>query len=1011
MPGDGERSDEELARTATAPGSTSSPAEPDPALGETLGRYRLERELGAGGMGVVHAAFDPDLERRVALKVLRSSRGGGEARQRLLREARALARLTHPNVVTVHEVGSANGRDYVAMELIEGVTLAEWLKAAPRSQAEILAAFIAAGRGLAAAHAAGLVHRDFKPHNVLRRKDGRIVVTDFGLARGIEVAIELETTLRLRDAQPEPDNTPSPLTGLTQTGSVLGTPAYMAPEQWSGGSVGPAADQFAFCVALWEALAGERPFRGATLDALKAEVLRGPAELDAGKLPRRVRGPLRRGLDPDPARRWPNMDALLAARSRAERPRGVLLAIGSSAVVATAIAYAVFATDDKPVVVAPTCEAPVLDPAAVWSPALANEVRAKASPEVMRRLDAEIGAWQAARSVACALDTPMRARRLACLDGVIARFDAVRKASVLRLRPSLDEISAQLVDPGVCNVDDPPRLPTQLSAAAATAFALAYQPDPAADFDEAAEAEALRVAGDDRCARTYIRIARAQNDRSTKAHEAADEAAQLADSCGDDRARADALVASLAMQITLFLDPKLQRALTATETAVRKVAQPDLVAQLDLVKAAIASASGQWKDQLELAQSAIRGFGEQRPAARLAAVQSQVSALQHQHTPAAIEQSRHILAHWRGEAEQLKRPRILAAFDMLDVNAQWELGDIAGASLRYPELFARLEQQRTKPLTGGTAIDGVVVDPAGAPVADALIAAGPVVIADSVTIGYLALDVDMRIGHSDASGHYHLDHVPDNAIIVAQQGDRRSRVRPAKNGDRIVLQPTTRISGHVDDPDPQQLTVFVVPADRDTSPMYQMMAPIAADGTFTIDHVPVGRLRIGAVHGAGNGRQSFAMQEITVGPKGKTGVVVRRALGRKLRVVVRSSAQVPLWGAQVFVVAGSVSIKTVKEIENVLRSPGMAVEVARPMTGETPPELGKLLPGDLVATFANAPAGSASVCALGLSGDFGDPGFREKVQSHIEELDVRCVPVAGDAKAITIEVPPMKRID
>src|SRR5947208_1655014 len=160
---DGAKSDE-LARTATAPTSSSDGREPAPPLGDTLGRYRLERALGEGGMGVVHAAFDPDLERRVALKVLRTTDVGGEARQRLLREARAMARLTHPNVVTVHEVGSANGRDYVAMELVDGETLADWLGAKPRSRAEILDVFRAAARGLAAAHAAGLVHRDFKPH-------------------------------------------------------------------------------------------------------------------------------------------------------------------------------------------------------------------------------------------------------------------------------------------------------------------------------------------------------------------------------------------------------------------------------------------------------------------------------------------------------------------------------------------------------------------------------------------------------------------------------------------------------------------------------------------------------------------------------------------------------------------------------------------------------------------------------------------------------------------------------
>ncbi|MGE5183619.1 MAG: serine/threonine-protein kinase, partial [Acidobacteriota bacterium] len=312
---DGAHSDDELARTATAPGS--APAAPAPELGTTLGRYRLERTLGEGGMGVVHAAFDPDLERRVALKVLRAS-DGDEANKRLLREARAMARLTHANVVTVHEVGSANGRDYVAMELIDGGTLADWLRGEKRTPDEIVAAFVAAGRGLAAAHAAGLVHRDFKPHNVLRRRDGRVCVTDFGLARGVDaLPSALEATMRLTTPA---ENTPSPLSGLTATGSVLGTPAYMAPEQWAGGTIGPAADQFGFCVALWEALTGERPFSGATIEELKREVRRGPEKLDASKLPRWLRRVLVRGLDPDPDERWPSMDALLVALSRGRRP-------------------------------------------------------------------------------------------------------------------------------------------------------------------------------------------------------------------------------------------------------------------------------------------------------------------------------------------------------------------------------------------------------------------------------------------------------------------------------------------------------------------------------------------------------------------------------------------------------------------------------------------------------------------------------------------------------------------
>src|SRR5262245_7729982 len=312
---------DDLGRTATAPVS-STVREPACVLGATLGRYRLERELGAGGMGVVHAAFDPDLERRIALKVLRVSVPSVDAKDRLMREARAMARLSHPNVVTVHEVGTANGRDFVAMELIQGETLAEWLRATRRSPAAIIDAFMAAGRGLAAAHAAGIVHRDFKPHNVLRSREGRIVVTDFGLAREADGAasLALDMTLpadvRAATATRTP-STQSSLAGLTVTGALLGTPAYMAPEQWRGGAVTPAPDQFAFCVALWEALTGERPYRGPTLDDLRAQAACGPAALDATRVPRWIRSTLRRGLDPDPARRWPNMDALLGKLVRA----------------------------------------------------------------------------------------------------------------------------------------------------------------------------------------------------------------------------------------------------------------------------------------------------------------------------------------------------------------------------------------------------------------------------------------------------------------------------------------------------------------------------------------------------------------------------------------------------------------------------------------------------------------------------------------------------------------------
>ena len=327
--------------------------------GDQLGRYVIERVLGAGGMGLVYAAHDPDLDRRVAIKVLRGD-ASDDSRVRLLREARAMAKLSHPNVITVYEVGTASGVDFVAMELLEGGTLAEWLRAERRAADEVLRRFRAAGAGLAAAHGRGLVHRDFKPANVLLGRDGQVVVTDFGLARGFDGeavaptlpaaspsspavvarAVALEDTLAAPPSlRSSSRSQPADLSStLTRTGAVLGTPAYMAPEQFAGGQVGPAADQFAFAVALWEGLVGQRPYRGDTLDELRAAVDRGPPELAA--LPRAVRPVIARALAKDAGARWPDMAALLAALDRRlRRPRqlAVVAIVGVVSLAAVAV--------------------------------------------------------------------------------------------------------------------------------------------------------------------------------------------------------------------------------------------------------------------------------------------------------------------------------------------------------------------------------------------------------------------------------------------------------------------------------------------------------------------------------------------------------------------------------------------------------------------------------------------------------------------------------------------------
>ena len=310
------------------PGATTLPGQTP--RGATLGRYVVLDRLGAGGMGVVYAAYDPKLDRRVALKLLHH----GADETRLLREAQALARLSHPNVVAVHDVGTiepkgaarmglARGEHvFVAMEYVDGLTLTDWLKSDARTPAQILDVLTRAGTGLAAAHGAGLVHRDFKPDNVMVGHDGRVRVMDFGLARTETTTTPAEASLDEVASSGEVLSSP-----LTRTGAVLGTPAYMAPEQHRGTAVDARSDQFAFCVTAHEALYGVRPFEGKTVAAIVLAVGQGkvvdpPADT---KVPTAVRNAILRGLAVDASARWPSMSALLAAlQGPPKRRRGLL---------------------------------------------------------------------------------------------------------------------------------------------------------------------------------------------------------------------------------------------------------------------------------------------------------------------------------------------------------------------------------------------------------------------------------------------------------------------------------------------------------------------------------------------------------------------------------------------------------------------------------------------------------------------------------------------------------------
>jgi len=461
--------------------------------GATLGRYTVLGLVGRGAMGDVYAAFDPRLDRKVAVKLVRAraADGGAEdARLRLLREAQTIAKLSHPNVVVVHDVGTIDDSVFIAMEYVDGFTVTGWLLAGRRTLAEILAVYRAAGRGLEAAHREGLIHRDFKPENVMIGRGGQVRVMDFGLARqlldGPEAKDAVERGLAslsgggeagsLRESAPTPaidvdlDATmqlsPATASGsalgarssaspsqpmdarLTQTGAILGTPAYMSPEQFQGRATDARTDQFSFCVALYEALYDKRPFAGNTVVALTKEVLAGkvadaPRET---KVPARIRRALLRGLSVDPEARWPSMTALLDALShdteRVWRRMAVAGAVAVGAVLVAATVSNWRAAHAPP----PICAAGADKLTAVWK-AGDTEIRAsirrafqrtgkpfatEAFSTVQRALDRYAEDWKKMYEEACQA-THMRGDqsaevmdlRMSCLDERRGRLQAL----------------------------------------------------------------------------------------------------------------------------------------------------------------------------------------------------------------------------------------------------------------------------------------------------------------------------------------------------------------------------------------------------------------------------------------------------------------------------------------------------------------------------------------------------------------------------------------------------------
>ncbi|MBV1859456.1 MAG: serine/threonine protein kinase, partial [Nannocystaceae bacterium] len=450
-----------------------------PRRGDLIGHFTIVDRLGAGGMGIVYAAYDVELNRKVAIKLLRVAPGQDQniGRARLMREAQAMAKVDHANVVTVFEVGKHRGDVYIAMEFIDGETFGEWRMRTGALWPEVIKILGQAARGLVAAHAQGLVHRDFKPDNVMVGRDGRVRVMDFGLVRSDGVPgptfppeadsdSELDADASFRESGPDHRGVHATTSSvdLTKAGSMVGTPAYMAPEQFKREPTDARTDQFSFCVTLWEALFDERPFKGDSVLSLGMHVTEGmrkPTPKGVG-VPTWMLRLCERGLSTDRSARFESMQALLdAIESGRRRSKRRWLALGAAALLlgATATWVANEVAERRHI---RACEAAGQGIDGVWNDEAAARLRHAFEPlgektsagtftSAATLLDGMAGAWSDARTETC-LKGPvggdMQERATWCLDDhkriLGATLEAVAttrdRAVLLQFVPALSEL-------------------------------------------------------------------------------------------------------------------------------------------------------------------------------------------------------------------------------------------------------------------------------------------------------------------------------------------------------------------------------------------------------------------------------------------------------------------------------------------------------------------------------------------------------------------------------------------
>jgi tetratricopeptide (TPR) repeat protein len=655
-----------LARSSQAsPGSEADVPWDVPLPGARLGRYRVTGTRGAGGMGVVVAAYDPQLDREVALKLLRpdANADAEAARLRLVREAQLMARVRHPNVVTVHDVVVEGDQVFIAMALVDGLTVGDWLERAPRSHADIVRVFLEAGRGLAAAHRAGVVHRDFKPDNVLVDAAGHALVSDFGLAWSRAV--------------------PTPAAEDSASGPI-GTPAYMAPEQLVGGTVDARADQFSYCVALFEALQGRRPFEATTRAALLEAITQGPPSAERA-LSKRLRQALVRGLAADPAQRFPSMEALLEAltpRQVSGRRWRWLAGLSASALgVAGGLWLRSMRADCSDF-------APRLERALPAERRAALEARLtpeRAAP-LLARLDVLVQGLSSAWASSCASRDErdrvvrtcltQRAEQLELTAAVLA-LPTIEARAALMLVSRLDDERACLDGELLTLVPmpDAPAAAEQVRAARREALtADALRLSGALDDARAMAEQAVTTAQQSswRPVEAEARLAHAQALRARGAFDAAEAAlgeALLAAEAG----RHFEAIARIAVQHILVVGTQTMRPADAepwvrrAEAALEQLPRPRLRVEVDVATTMLRVAQGDLSAALMVSERALRWARDHDASA--------TADLRHLRAQALLQQGRHGEALAEARDAAATRVRLLGPTHPLALHARVTLGD------------------------------------------------------------------------------------------------------------------------------------------------------------------------------------------------------------------------------------------------------------------------------------------------------------------------------------------------